>query len=70
MSTEKLRSAKELVLDFEGRGVFHHEDYYRALIRACPQSVRQEVVLFSVAWVWWTNNPKWKPFGKKVRNSA
>lgn len=62
---EKLLTAKELVGRFGDRGVIHHEDYFRELIRACPASTRG-MIEFTAAWIWWRANPSWRPFGRKA----
>lgn len=62
--------AKELVELFRGQGVDIHYGYARAIIRACPQSVRGRYVHFSEAWSWWVLNPDFLPFSEKGPKSG
>ena len=45
--------AKELTSYFEEQGVRIHYGYARALIRACPLTVRGRYIRPSEAWSWW-----------------
>lgn len=63
----RLLTAKELSREFAARGVDHHEDYFRALLRACPHTVRGTLLPMETAWAWWIENPKWRPYGRKAR---
>ena len=62
---EKPVMAKELVDYFQSQGIEIHYAYARAIIRACPQSIRRRYVYASDAWTWWVLNPEFKPFGLK-----
>ena len=46
-------------------GIVRHYDYWRALIRECPCSIRGEYIRFSDAWTWWSLNPAWRPFSRR-----
>lgn len=61
---EKLVMAKELVEYFHQQGVEIHYAYARAIIRACPQSVRARYVRPLDAWTFWCLHPELKPFGR------
>jgi hypothetical protein len=60
---EKLVMAKELVEYFHEQGVEIHYAYARAIIRACPQSVRTRYVRPIDAWTFWVLHPEFQPFG-------
>jgi hypothetical protein len=64
---QKLCTAKELAAHFGERGVEVSIVYARALIRACPHSVRGRYVEAPAAWAWWCSHPEWKPFGRRGR---
>lgn len=62
--------AKELTSYFEAQGVRIHYGYARALIRACPLTVRGRYIRPSEAWSWWILNPDFLPFSEKEEKSA
>jgi hypothetical protein len=55
--------AKELVDYFAQQQITIHYGYARALIAACPHSIRGRYVLARDAWTWWSLHPEFKPFG-------
>lgn len=61
---EKLVMAKELVDYFAGQGVQIHYAYARAIIKACPASIRGRYVRPLDAWTYWCLHPELKPFGR------
>lgn len=66
----KLVMAKELVDYFAAQGVSIHYAYARAIIRACPQTVRGRYVRPLDAWTWWVLHPECKPFGRAPQAGA
>lgn len=62
---EKPIMAKQLVDYFDQQGIDIHYAYARALIVACPKSIRGRYILASDAWTWWVLHPEFKPFGVK-----
>jgi hypothetical protein len=67
---EKLLMAKELVDHFQAQGVGISYRYARAIIAACPQTVRGRYILGSDAWTWWVLNPGFRPFSEKGDKST
>lgn len=61
---EPLVMAKQLVDYFHEQGVDIHYAYARAIIRACPQSVRGRYVKPIDAWTFWVLHPEFQPFGQ------
>ncbi len=62
---EPLVMAKELTSYFEQQGVHIGYGYARALIRACPLSIRGRFIRPSEAWSWWVLNPDFAPYSEK-----
>jgi hypothetical protein len=62
---EQLVMAKELVDYFDQQGISIHYAYARAIIVACPHSIRARYVRANDAWTWWVLHPEFKPFGLK-----
>jgi hypothetical protein len=60
---ERLVMAKELTEYFAAQGVTISYAYARAVIEACPQSIRHRYVRPSDAWTFWVLNPGFRPFG-------
>lgn len=56
--------AKELVDYFHEQGIEIHYAYARALIRACPASIRNRYVKPKDAWTFWVLHPEFQPFGR------
>ena len=54
--------AKELVDYFAQQGVVIDYAYARALIKACPASIRQRYIRRDDAWTWWVLHKEFKPF--------
>lgn len=67
---EKLLMAKELVDYFGVQGVEISYRYARAVIAACPRTVRGRYILGSDAWTWWVLNPGFRPFSEKGEKST
>lgn len=62
--SEKLLMPKEIAEDFARRGVNISVRYARAIVRACPVSVRRRYCTAEHAWQWWCLNPDWRPRGR------
>jgi len=57
---------KELVDYFEQQQITIDYAYARALIVACPASIRYRYIRAGDAWSWWVLHPEFKPFSKKA----
>ena len=68
--TEKLIMAKELVDCFGTQGVSISYRYARAVLVACPSTVRGRYIRFSEAWTWWVLKTDFRPFGETPGNST
>lgn len=63
-TAQQLLMPKEIADAFEARGVRISVRYARALVRACPASIRRRYCTAEAAWQWWVLNPDWTPRGK------
>jgi hypothetical protein len=54
--------AKALVDYFAQQQIAIHYGYARAIINACPHSIRRRYVRAGDAWTWWVLHPEFKPF--------
>lgn len=61
----QLLTAKEIAAAFEARGVRVSVRYARALVRACPRSIRRRYCTEQDAWDWWCLQPDWRPRGRR-----
>ena len=62
---DKVVMAKDLVDYFAQQQIDIHYGYARAIINACPHSIRRRYVRAGDAWSWWVMHLEFKPFGVK-----